>query len=65
MQDPNADSDPATSEGVFVYTSSTPTVAVGDDVTVSAEVSEYYPLNSGETVATTSQLRSPSSPHRA
>ncbi|GAA1256055.1 endonuclease/exonuclease/phosphatase family protein [Kitasatospora nipponensis] len=43
FQDPNPDADPATSEGVFVYTGSTPTVAVGDSVLVSAKVSEYYP----------------------
>ncbi|WP_073952392.1 endonuclease/exonuclease/phosphatase family protein [Streptomyces kebangsaanensis] len=43
MQDPNPDNDPATSEGVFVFTSSTPTVAVGDAVTVTGTVSEYVP----------------------
>ncbi|MFC5032435.1 MULTISPECIES: endonuclease/exonuclease/phosphatase family protein [Streptomyces] len=43
MQDPTPDADPATSEGVFVFTSSNPTVAVGDSVTVSGTVSEYYP----------------------
>jgi predicted extracellular nuclease len=43
MQDPAPDADPATSEGVFVFTSSTPKVAVGDAVTVSGTVSEYVP----------------------
>ncbi|WP_445526090.1 lamin tail domain-containing protein [Streptomyces cyslabdanicus] len=43
MQDPNADNDPRTSEGIFVYTSSTPTVKVGDSVSVAGVVSEYYP----------------------
>ncbi|CCK30968.1 large secreted protein [Streptomyces davaonensis JCM 4913] len=44
IQDPNADADPATSEGVFVFTSSTPKgVAVGDLVSVSGTVSEYVP----------------------
>jgi predicted extracellular nuclease len=43
MQDPNPDADPATSEGVFVFTSSTPKVAVGDAVTVSGTVSEFVP----------------------
>ncbi|WP_236653584.1 endonuclease/exonuclease/phosphatase family protein [Streptacidiphilus melanogenes] len=56
MQDPNADDNPATSEGIFVYTSSAPTVAVGDSVLVSAKVSQYYPLASGDTAATTSNL---------
>ncbi|MFJ4833981.1 endonuclease/exonuclease/phosphatase family protein [Streptomyces sp. NPDC088747] len=43
IQDPNPDDDPATSEGVFVFTSSVPKVAVGDSVTVSGSVSEYVP----------------------
>ncbi|MFF8292273.1 endonuclease/exonuclease/phosphatase family protein [Streptomyces sp. NPDC016309] len=43
IQDPRADEDPATSEGVFVYTGSAPTVAVGDAVTVSGTVTEYVP----------------------
>ncbi|WP_327669939.1 MULTISPECIES: endonuclease/exonuclease/phosphatase family protein [unclassified Streptomyces] len=43
FQDTSPDADPATSEGVFVFTSSTPTVKAGDSVTVSATVSEYVP----------------------
>ncbi|MDT0319150.1 endonuclease/exonuclease/phosphatase family protein [Streptomyces millisiae] len=43
IQDPTPDDDPATSEGIFVFTSSTPRVAVGDDVRVSGLVGEYYP----------------------
>ncbi|GAB1330348.1 endonuclease/exonuclease/phosphatase family protein [Streptomyces sennicomposti] len=43
MQDPTPDADPATSEGVFVFTSSAPKVAVGDAVTVTGTVSEYVP----------------------
>ncbi|UUU21136.1 endonuclease/exonuclease/phosphatase family protein [Streptomyces sp. DSM 40750] len=43
IQDPQADADPATSEGVFVFTSSRPTVSVGDAVTVSGTVSEFVP----------------------
>lgn len=43
IQDPDADDNPATSEGVFVFTSSTPKVAVGDSVLVSGTVSEYVP----------------------
>ncbi|MGW0413481.1 endonuclease/exonuclease/phosphatase family protein [Streptomyces collinus] len=43
MQDPTPDDDPATSEGVFVFTSSTPKVAVGDSVTVTGTVSEFVP----------------------
>jgi predicted extracellular nuclease len=49
IQDPQADADPATSEGLFVFTSSTPTVAAGDAVKVSGTVGEYVPggLSSG------------------
>ncbi|WP_309064007.1 endonuclease/exonuclease/phosphatase family protein [Streptomyces sp.] len=44
IQDPDPDADPATSEGVFVFTGSTPKgVAVGDAVTVSGTVTEYVP----------------------
>jgi uncharacterized protein len=56
LQDPEPDADPATSEGIFVYTGSTPTVAIGDSVTVSGTVSDFYPLSSGDTVSTTSNL---------
>ncbi|UUN26198.1 endonuclease/exonuclease/phosphatase family protein [Streptomyces sp. FIT100] len=49
IQDPQTDANPATSEGLFVFTSSTPTVAVGDAVKVSGTVGEYVPggLSSG------------------
>ncbi|MGV9244171.1 endonuclease/exonuclease/phosphatase family protein [Streptomyces sp. NPDC003710] len=43
IQDPDPDDNPATSEGVFVFTSSAPKVAVGDSVTVTGTVSEYVP----------------------
>ncbi|WP_326599670.1 endonuclease/exonuclease/phosphatase family protein [Streptomyces sp. NBC_01803] len=42
LQDPEADGSAATSEGIFVFTSSTPRVAVGDDVLVSGTVGEFY-----------------------
>ncbi|WP_030746190.1 endonuclease/exonuclease/phosphatase family protein [Streptomyces griseus] len=41
MQDPQGDDDPATSEGLFVFTSSSPKVAVGDAVSVNGTVTEY------------------------
>ncbi|MFF4306966.1 endonuclease/exonuclease/phosphatase family protein [Streptomyces sp. NPDC001601] len=44
VQDPNPDADPRTSEGIFVFTgSTTPTVQVGDSVSLDATVQEYYP----------------------
>ncbi|MCW2495061.1 lamin tail domain-containing protein [Jatrophihabitans sp.] len=56
LQDPNPDSNPATSEGIFVYTGSAPTVSVGDSVLVSGKVSDYYPLASGDSTSSTSNL---------
>lgn len=54
MTDPTPDADAATSEGLFVFTASTtPAVAVGDSVVASGRVTEFYPLASGETVAST------------
>ncbi|WP_155969106.1 DUF4347 domain-containing protein, partial [Kamptonema formosum] len=43
MQDPNPDADDATSEGIFVFTSSAPAVSVGDSVLVNGTVSEVRP----------------------
>lgn len=42
MQDPSPDANPLTSEGIFVYTSSAPSVTVGDGVTVDGTVGESY-----------------------
>ena len=51
IQDPQADADARTSEGVFVYTgSAAPTVAVGDSVLVTGKVSEYYPSSTSQSV---------------
>jgi predicted extracellular nuclease len=56
IQDPDADADPATSEGIFIYTASTPTcVAVGDSVLVSGAVSNYD-LEGNRATTTTSDL---------
>ena len=57
IQDPNPDANPATSEGIFVYTSQRADRdrrrrRAGDR----QGRSEYYPLASGDTVATTSNL---------
>lgn len=44
LTDPNPDTDPRTSEGLFVYTGSTsPAVAVGDAVVAAGTVREFYP----------------------
>ncbi|MEU8221791.1 lamin tail domain-containing protein [Kribbella sp. NPDC048915] len=49
FQDPQPDTDPATSEGLFVFTSSAPTVNVGDAVSVAGSVAEFRPGGSGGT----------------
>ncbi|HEU4331350.1 MAG TPA: lamin tail domain-containing protein, partial [Lapillicoccus sp.] len=55
IQQPNPDaSRPTASSGIFVFTS-TP-AAVGDSVLVTGRVTDFYPLGTGETVATTSNL---------
>ncbi len=40
--DDRADADPETSNGIFVFTGGAPSVAVGDVVDVTADVSEYF-----------------------
>ncbi|TCC66457.1 nuclease [Kribbella pittospori] len=60
FQDPQPDTDPATSEGVFVFTSSAPTVAVGDALTVQGTVAEFRPGGSGGTDnLTTTEITNP------
>lgn len=59
LQDPHPDNDPATSEGIFVYTESAPTVAVGDSVTVAGLVSEYYPGGSQSGVQSVTRIIKP------
>ncbi|MCC3768308.1 endonuclease/exonuclease/phosphatase family protein [Streptomyces sp. UNOC14_S4] len=57
LQDPEPDADPATSEGIFVFTGSvTPSVAVGDDVRVSGTVTEYYPGGEAAGLQSVTQL---------
>jgi uncharacterized protein len=54
LQDPNPDGDDATSEGIFVFTSSAPSaVTVGDDVRVSGGVSEFRPGGAAANLTTT------------
>ena len=49
FQDPSADADPLTSEGLFVFTGSTsPTVVAGDSVVVSGRVTEYRPATGAQ-----------------
>ena len=41
MQDPAGNGDPDTSDGIYVFTNSAPAVAIGDVVTVTAQVQEF------------------------
>src|SRR5919109_46489 len=60
VQDPNPDADPATSEGIFVFTSSAPSsVNVGDAVKVNGRVQEFRPGGSSSANLTTTELTSP------
>jgi predicted extracellular nuclease len=53
LQDPNPDNDDRTSEAIFVFTSSAPTVAVGDSVLVTGTVTEFRPGNNANNLTTT------------
>ena len=53
FQDPTPDADPATSEGLFVFTRTAPTAAVGDAVTVTGTVSEFRPGGAATNLSTT------------
>ncbi len=59
LQDPNPDSSDATSEGIFVFTSSAPTVQVGDAIQVSGTVSEFRAGGATSANLSTTQISSP------
>ncbi|URM91813.1 endonuclease/exonuclease/phosphatase family protein [Streptomyces sp. MRC013] len=59
FQDPEADGDAATSEGVFVFTGSRPAVSVGDAVRVSGTVTEYVPGGPGSGNQSLTQISKP------
>ncbi len=61
IQTPDADIDAsdATSQGIFIFTNSAPTVASGDAVTVTGTVSEFTPGGSGSNNLSSTQLTSP------
>ncbi len=54
--DAEVDADPATSQGIFVFTSSTPTVALGDLAQVSGSVVEFFQLTELGTITNISVL---------
>ncbi|NYH51969.1 hypothetical protein HNR06_001558 [Nocardiopsis arvandica] len=58
FQDTEGDGDPRTSEALFVFTgSTTPDVAVGDEVLAAGRVSEYRPSSGAQTITQLSQAR--------
>ena len=59
LQDPSPDGNAATSEGIFVFTSSAPAVSPGDSVTVSGRVNEFRPGGATSTNLTTTEIASP------
>jgi predicted extracellular nuclease len=59
MEDWLPDADPATSEGIFVFTNAAPSVAVGQTVLVSGTVFEFRPGGSGSTNLTTTEITAP------
>jgi uncharacterized protein len=59
MQDPCPDGSVATSEAVFVFTSSVPTVTAGQEVAVNGTVTEFRPGGVSSTNLTTTEIGSP------
>jgi predicted extracellular nuclease len=59
LQDPNADNDNSTSEGIFVFTSTAPTVQVGDSILVGGTVTEFRPGGATSPNLTTTQITNP------
>lgn len=62
LQDPVGDGDPTTSDGIFVFTSTAPTVSVGQGLRLSGTVAEYNAGaagNAGTAAHTMTQLTGP------
>ncbi|RJP72622.1 MAG: ExeM/NucH family extracellular endonuclease [Comamonadaceae bacterium] len=56
MQDPVGDGDATTSDGIFVFTSTAPTVAVGQAVLVNGTVGEFAPAGANAAYRPATQL---------
>ncbi|RYF75829.1 MAG: hypothetical protein EOO39_06390, partial [Cytophagaceae bacterium] len=60
MQDPNPDTDDRTSEGIFVFTSTAPSVTVGTSVLVNGSIAEFRSGGSaGTNNLTVTQIQAP------
>src|SRR5690242_18274695 len=53
LQDPAGDGDAATSDAVFVFTRTAPSVALGDGVTVAGTVQEFRPSDDPASLSVT------------
>ena len=60
LQDPSPDGNASTSEAIFVFTSSAPSVAVGDAIEVTGAVDEFRPGGVASPNLTTTEIGSPS-----
>lgn len=59
LQDPCPDASPATSEALFVFTSTAPTVTVGQEVAVNGTVTEFRPGGVATANLTTTEITGP------
>jgi predicted extracellular nuclease len=59
LQDPVGDGDIATSDALFVFTSSAPAVVVGDSLSVTGAVAEFYPGGFGSGNLSTTEITGP------
>jgi len=59
LQDPDGDNNLATSDALFVFTSASPTVAVGESVQVAGTVAEFFPGNTDTRNLPTTELINP------
>lgn len=57
LQDPQGDGDPATSDGIFVFTGAPPSVAVGDRLRLAGTVVEFNAGDAGRTVTQLTGVR--------
>ena len=59
FQDPAPDADPATSEGILVFTGSAPSVSIGDAILVNGVADEFFPGGVDTTNLSTTEITSP------
>jgi len=59
MESDDPDDDPASSEGIFIYTNAVPSVKVGDKVSVDGVVEEMYPGGVGTENLSITQIKKP------